>query len=74
MLNYSLLAAETTRAGRKTRTGARAAARGFFFSQKNGDMILTPKVCLKLRGSMYLHWVKQFTKLYFDFHICTMTR
>ena len=52
MLNYSLLAAETTRAGRKTRAGARAAARGFFFSQKNGDMILTPKVCLKLRGSM----------------------
>ena len=49
MLNYSLLAAETTRAGRKTRAGARAAARGFFFSQKNGDMILTPKVCPRLR-------------------------
>ena len=62
MLNYSLLAAETTRARQEKQELELVPRLVDFFSQKNGDMILTPKVCSRLRGSMK-HGVKQFMKL-----------
>ena len=50
-------------AGRKTRTVDSCCGSWIFFSQKNGDMILTPKVCPKLRARRLNHYT-HFTGYY----------